>query len=187
MSLATLGDGALVARCRQDDDAAWHELVARFSRYIYAIATRAYRLSPEDAEDVFQEVFARTYQRLDELRDDDAIRPWIGQMTRRLAIDRLRRTREQATGEDFDVPEVDEALERLDDSLTVHAALATLPENCREILDRFFARDETYATIGDALSLPSGTIASRISRCLGKLREALEGRNVSAGASGLVG
>ena len=44
-------------------------------------------------------------------------------------------------------------------------------------LDRFFAKDESYRDIGTALGLPSGTIASRISRCLSKLRSELEGRN----------
>ena len=52
--------------------------------------------------------------------------------------------------------------------------LATLPESCQEILDRFFARDESYKTIGEALDLPAGTIASRISRCLEKLKAAME-------------
>jgi DNA-directed RNA polymerase specialized sigma24 family protein len=52
--------------------------------------------------------------------------------------------------------------------------MATLPENCREILDRFFARDESYRTIGDALDLPAGTIASRLSRCLDKLKTVME-------------
>jgi DNA-directed RNA polymerase specialized sigma24 family protein len=51
-----------------------------------------------------------------------------------------------------------------------------MPANCRDILDRFFRRDESYAVIGTALGLPSGTIASRISRCLAKLRDHLEGR-----------
>jgi DNA-directed RNA polymerase specialized sigma24 family protein len=64
----------------------------------------------------------------------------------------------------------------LDEALTVHEALAEMPQHCQEILDRFFARDESYRTIGDALELPAGTIASRISRCLGRLREVLEGR-----------
>ena len=67
--------------------------------------------------------------------------------------------------------------------MTVQAALAQLPEHCREILDRFFARDESYHTIGETLDLPSGTVASRISRCLAKLKEALEGRQPQAGAS----
>ncbi len=52
--------------------------------------------------------------------------------------------------------------------------LATLPESCQEILDRFFARDESYKTIGEALDLPSGTIASRISRCLERLKAVME-------------
>jgi DNA-directed RNA polymerase specialized sigma24 family protein len=47
-------------------------------------------------------------------------------------------------------------------------------EHCQEILDRFFARDESYRTIAEALELPPGTIASRISRCLARLRERLE-------------
>jgi DNA-directed RNA polymerase specialized sigma24 family protein len=62
--------------------------------------------------------------------------------------------------------------------------MAGLPDNCREILDRFFARDETYRTIGEALELPAGTIASRISRCLVKLREELEGRKPLSTQSG---
>ena len=62
----------------------------------------------------------------------------------------------------------------------MRAALAELPEHCSEILDRFFARDESYATIGAALEIPQGTIASRISRCLGKLREKLEHEGRSA-------
>jgi RNA polymerase sigma factor (sigma-70 family) len=71
----------------------------------------------------------------------------------------------------------------LDEALAVHEALAAVPEHCREILDRFFARDESYRTIGEALDLPAGTIASRISRCLGRLRQLLEGRSGSDPAS----
>src|SRR6266702_4400100 len=104
----TLSDSELVARCRSGDQQAWAELVDRFSRYVYAISVQAFRLPDADAEDVFQEVFARAY----------------------------------------------------------------------EHLDGFFARDESYRTIGEALDLPAGTIASRISRCLRRLREFLEGRTV---------
>src|SRR3954453_5094159 len=75
------------------------------------------------------------------------------------------------------------AIERIDDALAVHQALATLSGDCQEILDRFFARDESYTTIADAIGVPMGTIASRISRCLGKLRAEMEGRNLPAGPS----
>jgi RNA polymerase sigma-70 factor (ECF subfamily) len=180
-----LTDARLVARCRGGDEEAWRTLVDRFSRYVYAIAVQAFRLPEQDAEDVFQEVFARVYERLDTLRDDEAVRPWIAQLTRRLCIDRLRSgTREVAADAEV-LPETaaDDVLAQLEEAFDVHDALADLPEHCREILDRFFARDESYRAIGEALELPAGTIASRISRCLDKLREVLVGRNEPGGAS----
>jgi len=60
--------------------------------------------------------------------------------------------------------------------MSVRAALDAIGDPCRDILNRFFCDDESYKTIGDALGLPSGTIASRISRCLAKLKSELEGR-----------
>jgi RNA polymerase sigma factor (sigma-70 family) len=172
-----LTDSQLVARCRAGDEQAWAELVQRFSRYVYAISVQAFRLPESDAEDVFQEVFARAYQHLDSLRDDAAVRPWLAQLTRRLCIDRLRAaSRERPAPEEDLEAGTEETLSTLEDALTVHEALAAVPEHCREILDRFFAQDESYKTIGAALDLPAGTIASRISRCLSRLREHLEGR-----------
>ena len=99
-------DAVLVARCRTGEDAAWRELVERFSRYVYAIAVQGFRLSQQDAEDVFQEVFARVYERLDSLREDEAVRPWIAQLTRRLCIDRLRSGARHSDVDLDELPEV---------------------------------------------------------------------------------
>jgi RNA polymerase sigma-70 factor (ECF subfamily) len=182
--VTSLSDARLVARCRAGDTEAWNELVNRFSRYVYAIIGQGFGIRSENAEDVFQEVFTRVYENLHRLRDDEAIRPWIAQLTRRLCIDHLRAgSREQLSDEELEPAGMDETLERLDEALSVHEALTELPEHCQEILDRFFARDESYQTIGSALDIPAGTIASRISRCLGKLRELFEGRNPTADPS----
>jgi RNA polymerase sigma factor (sigma-70 family) len=177
-----LTDAELVARCRAGDQAAWQELVERFSRYVYAISIQAFRLGHHDAEDVFQEVFARAYQQLDKLRDDEAIRPWLGQLTRRLCIDRLRASARETPAEDVEPAGVDDTIAELDEAFTVREALREAPEHCREVLDRFFCRDESYATIGAALDLPPGTIASRISRCLAGLRKFLEGKKPAPSA-----
>ena len=181
---SSLTDAELVARCRAGDEAAWTELVERFSRYVYAIATQGFRLSEHDAEDVFQDVFARTYERLDALRDDAAIRPWLAQLTRNLCVDRLRDSARVEPAEDIEPREVDETLAQLDLAMTVRGALEDLGEPCSDLLDRFFCRDESYRTIGERLELPAGTIASRISRCLVKLRGQFEGRNDGLGPSG---
>jgi RNA polymerase sigma factor (sigma-70 family) len=178
-------DAQLVSRCRAGDPAAWNEFVERFSRYVYAICGRGFRLAQQDAEDVFQEVFARAFERLSELRSDDAVRPWLAQLTRRLCIDRLRLNARDTASDaaDPDEREVDDVLGQLDDAMAVRAALDQVGDPCREILDSFFCRDESYRTIGDRLDLPAGTIASRISRCLEKVRTELDGRNQASGPS----
>jgi RNA polymerase sigma factor (sigma-70 family) len=182
---AELSDARLVALCRGGDEEAWSTLVERFSRYVYAIAVQAFRLPQHDAEDVFQEVFARVFERLDTLREDEAVRPWIAQLTRRLCIDRLRAGSREVVADTEELPDApdEDVLTKIEEAFDVHDALAGLPEHCREILDRFFARDESYRAIGDALELPAGTIASRISRCLDKLRQVFEGRNEPGSAS----
>ena len=175
-------DAALVRGCRAGDQEAWNELVERYSRYVYAIAARGFRLSDDDVEDVFQDVFTRVYTRLDSLRDESALRPWIAQLTRRRCLDAIAARRdvpaEDVTEEgSTDLSEVEEAFD-------VREALGGLSANCQDILDRFFTRDQSYKTIADELEIPSGTIASRIARCLGRLREQLEGRNSADGGSG---
>jgi RNA polymerase sigma-70 factor (ECF subfamily) len=178
---ARLGDAELVARCREGSEEAWAELVERFSAYVYGIVVQGFRLSQHDAEDVFQEVFTRTYEKLDDLRDDAAIRPYIAQLARRCAIDRHRAAaRVEPTDDAAEMLGADEEpFARLDEAMTVHEAIGVLPDHCREVLLRFFARDESYRTIGEALELPAGTIASRISRCLAKLRTELEEGNAA--------
>jgi RNA polymerase sigma factor (sigma-70 family) len=177
-------DAQLVSRCRDGDPAAWNEFVERFSRYVYAICGRGFRLAQHDAEDVFQEVFARAFERLSELRSDEAVRPWLAQLTRRLCIDRLRAlARDTPSDVEPDEREVDDLLGTLDEAMAVRSALDRVGDPCREILDRFFCRDESYRTIGDILDIPAGTIASRISRCLEKVRADLDGRNRGPGPS----
>jgi RNA polymerase sigma factor (sigma-70 family) len=176
-------DGELVRGCREGDPEAWNALVERFSRYIYAICTRGFRLEEHDADDAFQDVFTRIYTRLDSLRDDDAVRPWIAQLTRRVCLDRLAAAGREQPAEEIEREFDGQTQDELDEAFAVREALANLDEPCHEMLDRFFARDESYKTIGEELNLPPGTIASRISRCLGKLREELEGRKVPAGRS----
>ena len=173
-SYSSLTDAELVERCRAQDAGAWNELVERYSRYVYAIAVRGFRISDEDAEDVFQDVFTRIYTRLDSLRDDSALRPWIAQLTRRRCLDLIAAKRDLPADE-VEVEEGSSDLSDIEDAFEVREALATLPGACQDILDRFFTRDQSYKTIAEELEIPSGTIASRIARCLGRLRDELEG------------
>lgn len=168
-----ISDAALVERCRTGDQQAWTDLVERMSRYVYAICVRAYDLGPADADDVFQDVFTRAYKSLDTLQDPGALRPWLGQMTRRLCVDRHRLRRHDALDELPEVAEPDTELGRIEEAMTVRAAMADLSPDCQDVLDRFFARDQSYREIEADTGIAAGTIASRISRCLARLRTLL--------------
>ena len=171
-------DAQLVSRCRAGDPDAWNEFVERFSRYVYAICGRGFRLAQQDAEDVFQEVFARAFERLSELRSDDAVRPWLAQLTRRLCIDRLRLIARDTPSD----AELDErgGRRRARPARRGNGGARRARQGGRPVPGdprRFFCRDESYRTIGDMLEIPAGTIASRISRCLEKVRAELDGRS----------
>ncbi len=182
--LESLTDAELVHRCKAGDEAAWNALVDRFSRYVSTICLRGFRLRAEDAEDVFQDVFTRVYTNLHTLRDENAVRPWIAQLTRRLCIDTLASgAREQPEAEPI-AADREARLDEIDEAFAVRDALLHLSDTCQDMLDRFFAQDQSYRTISSELGLPSGTIASRIARCLGKLRVELEGRSEPSERSG---
>ena len=150
-SLTPSSSYAAAPATRTPGGSSWSAIPATSTR-----SRQAFRLPQHDAEDVFQDTFTRAYERLHTLRDDDAFRPWLASLTRRLCIDRLRASRPRAADGGPDPGAGEDQIDELTDAFAVHEALAELPENCREILDRFFARDESYRTIGQALDLPPG-------------------------------
>ena len=117
--------------------------------------------------------FSAPYSHLGSLRDDEKIKPWVGQLTapvhRPVAVRESARSLTRTSSW-----RRRETIERIEEACAVQDALATLSPECREVVDRFFCRDESYRQIGDALGIPNGTIASRISRCLARLRERME-------------
>jgi RNA polymerase sigma factor (sigma-70 family) len=168
----------LVDRCRAGDREAWAAVVQNHAGLVNGILRGAYRLASHDAEDAFQEVFTRLYLNLGELREDQALPGWIAQVTRNVAVDVIRLQRREQPGDDqLDEAAHDAPLEQLLEAMSVRQALGRLPELQREMLDRFFVQDQSYRMMAEELSIPAGTIASRISRALAMLREELMEEN----------
>ena len=90
------------------------------------------------------------------LRDDAAIRPWLAQLTRNACVDRLRTSAREQPAEEPGAEATDATLERARRGAHRPRGAGALSGDCHEILDRFFARDESYRTIGEALDLPPG-------------------------------
>jgi RNA polymerase sigma-70 factor (ECF subfamily) len=167
-------DGDLLRRCRQGDEAAWRELVARHTRRVFGLAYR-FTGRGHEAEDLTQEVFLKVYQSLDRYdAGAGSAEAWIMTVARNHAIDRYRRGRAErerrVESESVleQTPSGDESavgrLERDERVAQVQRGLRSLPPDLRVPVVLCDIEGESYDTIARRLGVPLGTVKSRINR-----------------------
>ncbi|MEV0156938.1 RNA polymerase sigma factor [Micromonospora sp. NPDC050686] len=184
-----LDDAEFVSRARTGDLEAYEALVARHSASAYRTAVLLGAGS--DAEDVIQEAFVKGYRNLSRYRGASSFRSWL------LAIvanetRNLHRSRNRRDGLALRVAAVSPGSAHVADGgvdavlagerrAALVRALRLLPVRDREVIVcRFFldlSEDETVAMLG----WPRGTVKSRTSRALAKLRDLLDHEEVRSG------
>jgi RNA polymerase sigma factor (sigma-70 family) len=165
---------ALVARASGSDQEAWNELVERYAPLVWTICTR-YGLSSQDIEDVGQNVWLLLVEQLGRLREPAALPGWLATTTSRECI-RVVKSQRPGTRLDNAAQFVDDAV--IDEEILIaernaglRAALAELPEHCRELLAMLFSDPpRSYAQISTELGIPGGSIGPQRARCLERLR-----------------
>jgi len=85
-------DERLVSRAKRSDLLAFEQLYRRHAGFALNLAVRI-QGSANDAEDIVHDAFLKASERLSELRDASAFRPWLGSIVVRLVRTRLRRQR----------------------------------------------------------------------------------------------
>jgi len=169
-------DEELLRRCLAHDEEAWTILVDRYAGYIYAIATRGFGLAADQADEVLQETALSLVQHLPDYRGSGPLRAWIGTVAANAARQYLRRQKPPAEPLEADVVDASQeaAIARAEEVSAVRTALDHLSAECRAVLSQAFYDHRRYAEIAAALGIPEGTVASRIARCLARLRGLLE-------------
>ena len=171
----------LVERAMAGDQAAFSELARQSIRRLYAAARLILR-DGEAAEDATQEALVAAWRDLSALRDPGRFEAWLHRLLVRACYREIRRGRHRWTIE-VDVDDVDLSSS---DALGTDPALELLD---RDQLERGFVRLDadqrtvivlhhylglTLDEIGDVLSIPPGTVRSRLHRATGTLRAALD-------------
>lgn len=168
----------LVRASASGDEAAWNELVSRFSPLVMAI-TRTYQLTAADAQDVSQTVWLRLVEQLANLREPEALPGWLTTTTQRECSRQVRRGRRVLPVD----PQADGAIQ---EGTTVdHDAgilRAELRQALRDGLGELSGRDQwllqlratdpprSYHEISQLLGMPIGSIGPTLRRCLDRLR-----------------
>lgn len=179
-------DAELVRACRDGDQAAWDELVARYQRLIYAIPRRG-GLTEEQAADVFQEVFVTLFEKIDEIEQPEKIRSWIVTTAKFKTWAVVRSSKgiySPETEEEMEqemanladeAPLADEMLIELEQQHLIRTALKQLEERCQRILSMLYLRNSpaSYAEVANAVGVGETSISPLRSRCLKKLEKLL--------------
>ncbi len=173
-------------RCRSGDVAAFEPLVEKYRQRVYRLAYNVLR-DPEEAWDVAQEGFIRAWQALPNFRGQSAFYTWLFRIVMNVAADRVRQraARGRAFGTER-VPEEDwerviadegvkpdETAARVEERERITKALATLSEDHRTIIMLSDLEGLSYREIADVLSIPMGTVMSRLHNARRRLRDAL--------------
>ena len=175
MGRSATDDAEAVRRARAGDQDAYEVLVVRYT----APAHRAAYFfgAGSEAQDVVQDSFVKAYRALDRFRPGAEFRPWllriVANETRNAVRSRRRRgaLAVRALAIPPPTPEPDIVVSADESRRELLAAIRALPERERlVVVCRYFlelSEDETAQTLG----LPRGTVKSRSSRGLARLRE----------------
>jgi len=191
-SILNRPDAELVSRCLDGDTAAWEGIVRLHHQRVYNLAYR-YTGKFDEAEDLTQEIFFKVFRTLPAYRTDaGTFVTWLLRVSRNHIIDRYRKfkTERSLTGEldleferaehnpaRFDSP--GEAYRKRETADIVHRALLGLGDELREAVILRDIEGCTYDEMAVILSVPLGTVKSRINRGrteLGRRLRSLKGQ-----------
>lgn len=173
-------DAELAARARDGDVGAFEELVTRHQAIAFRVAWLVVRDRGE-AEHAVQDAFVKAYYALPRFRPGAPFRPWVLRIVANEARNRGRSARRReglavraaANGSQASVPSPEAAALGRADAGALLAAIDRLPERDRMVVAYRYLFEMTEAETAEALDVAPGTVKSRLSRALVRLRTEL--------------
>ena len=160
-------------------EAAFSAHYAQILRYVRSVVRNG-----DEAEDLTQETFLRTYRARDSLRDPDAMLPWLYSVATHVCLDRLRqRTRQARARSDVDpealsppdpAPSAGLVVEQQDMSTCVEAYVSELSDSYRAVLLMHDVKGLTAREIAELLGDSTGSVKIRLHRARKQLQSALD-------------
>lgn len=184
-----LDDDMLIRQASRYDVAAYEELVRRYQDLAFRTA---YLITGEAtaAEDATQEAFLRIYRSLPRFRLGSPFRPWLLRIVanearrRRAHSDRQTRIELQVARQ---VPpswgrSVEGEVMLSEERRRLHEAVQQLPPTDQLVISFRFVLDLSEAEIATAMDCPRGTVKSRLSRAMARLRSILTSTDLALNA-----
>jgi RNA polymerase sigma-70 factor (ECF subfamily) len=173
-------DHKLIERVQNGDMVAFNTIVTRYKDRLMNVITRMVN-SQEEAEDIVQEAFMRVYQHRASFDFRHCFSTWIYTIALNLARNELRKRKRFKFFDIFDLQgkESEIAVEmELPSNLpgAIEKAVASLPEKYKMAFLLRDIQELPYDEIAKIMSIPLGTVKSRVNRARAMLREKLRPR-----------
>lgn len=183
-------DSELVARMKAGDEAAFTEIVHRYTGKVYGIGLSMLR-NEQDARDIVQDTFLNVHRRIDSFRGEAPFSSWLGRIATNNALMKLRTRRRKPEvslmvrsprfkedGEhERDIvdwsPLADKRTENRELGQQIRAAVAALPEKYRTVLVLADYQQLSMKQIAELLDLTVPNVKTRLHRARLAVREAL--------------
>lgn len=191
-----LADAELARRCSDGDESAWTTLVERYQRKIWHVAFQ-FTGREDEAEELTQEIFVHLMAALGSFDSSGSLPAWIQRVARNYAIDHYRRRRRERSlvtaGDDFDhavlftedaggATDPHRSLAQKDLSAWIRESIDTLPVELAQAVILRDLQEMTYDEMSQELSVPLGTVKSRINRGRLELARRLQRRRRREGS-----
>ncbi|MEM7306195.1 MAG: RNA polymerase sigma factor [Planctomycetota bacterium] len=177
----------LMTATKNGDDAAFDQLVRSLRSRAFSIA-RSFVGSSDDAMELTQEAFLKTYRARDTYRETEPFLPWFHRILRNTCFSFLRKHRrlkrsslsgrsEEDEGDweiEAEVPDPSVGAENQEVSAVLQSCFERLSARDREILALRHFQELSYREIAHALSIPEGTVMSRLFHARRRLRLELQ-------------
>jgi len=170
----------LVARCQAGDVDAFETLYRQHASRIYTLACRMSG-SPEDGEDLLQEIFLQAHRKLGSFKGDASIGTWLYRLALNHCLDfvRSRQVKMSKLTETLDAETSFEPVARRDTPIAridLERAVERLPEGCREAFVLHDVEGFDHKEVADLLGIAEGTSKSQVFKARLKLRGFLRGK-----------
>lgn len=186
-----LADAELVQKASAGDKEAYRALVEKYQQRVYTIALDVVK-SPEDAEDIAQEVFVKAYLSLRDFKGQSSFYTWLYRIAYNMAIDFRRRvSRRGGAAVEFDESRLDSAVEavpgtqsrfgspqevmlRKEESQQIQRVLSQISPEHRAVITLREIDGLSYEEIADVVGVSKGTVMSRLHYARKRLQEGLK-------------
>ncbi|QDT99365.1 RNA polymerase sigma factor [Gimesia aquarii] len=171
-------DARLVEAARKGDDSAFGELVLRYERRLIRVIIQFVK-SPELAEDLAQDTFLKSYERLDQFDTSRRFGPWLFRIGVNHALDYLRKQKRRGwwllfsdspSDSPFD-PAVPDPRAKIDINQEVQAILEEIPEKYRTVLVLRDLENFSTSEIAAILDRKEATIRWRLAEARNRFQK----------------